>query len=131
MAGIDIRRASAGETRDFDNGHAEIQDFGGHVVAGRYTFEPGWRWSTDIGPTAGTRTCTASHFGYCVSGRMKVRMDDGETVDVGAGDFMTIRPGHDAWVVGDETCVILDFTGAENYVRASFSRDAGIHAPPP
>lgn len=128
MARIDIRKASKGESRSFGKGHAEIQDFGGHAVAGRYTFEPGWRWSTHMSEKVGTPSCQATHFGYCLSGRMTIRMDDGESADVSAGDFLTISPGHDAWVVGDEPCVVLDFAGAEHYARRGVGRQEHAEA---
>lgn len=122
MARLDIRKASQGESRTFGKGRAEIQDFGGHAVAGRYTFEPGWRWSTHMSAKVGTPTCQATHFGYCLAGRMTIRMNDGESMDMSAGDFVTISPGHDAWVVGDEPCVFLDFAGAENYAQKTVGR---------
>ena len=127
MARIHVRKASDGETRSFDKGHGEILDFGGRAVAGRYTFEPGWRWTTHMAARVGTRTCEAAHFGYCLSGRMTIRMDDGETVGVSAGVFITVAPGHDAWVEGDEPCVVVDFTGAESFARRS--EEAGARAP--
>ncbi len=84
------------------------------------TFEPGWRWSESIAPIAGTESCTVHHNGYVVSGRMQVRMDDGGESEVGPGDVFVIPPGHDAWVVGDEQCVVYDFAGtmAKEYAKA-------------
>ncbi|KOU21178.1 cupin [Streptomyces sp. WM6372] len=119
MAAI-VRKSfdQADETRPFADGKGRldvIQTDGGAV--GRGVFEPGWRWSEHIKPLAGTDSCQASHTGYVVSGRMKVVMDDGAGEEYGPGDFMQIGPGHDAWVVGDEPCVAVDWTGFGNYAK--------------
>ena len=106
------------ETRPFKaKGKVEIVKLGS-VNVGRGTFEPGWRWSEHVKPIAGTESCEAAHTGYCISGRMTVRMDDGTEDSVGPGDAFTIAPGHDAWTVGNESCVLLDFSGMENYAVA-------------
>lgn len=97
------------ERRDFPQGHLEIVQLTG-VVIGRSTFDPGWRWSESVKPIAGTDSCQFHHKGYLVSGRMHVRMDDGAESELGAGDAVVIPPGHDAWVVGDEQVVVLDFS---------------------
>lgn len=105
------------ETRPFKaHGKVEIVKLGSSII-GRGTFEPGWRWSQDVKPIAGTDSCEAAHAGYCMSGRMTVRMDDGAEDQIGAGDAFTIAPGHDAWTDGDEACVLLDFSGLENYAK--------------
>jgi hypothetical protein len=103
------------ESRPFvAHGHAEIHHIGnGSVMRG--IFEPGWKWSEDIGPLAGTTSCQAPHLGYVISGRMKVRMDDGTEQEMTPGDFFRINPGHDAWVVGSEPCILLDFAGYADY----------------
>jgi quercetin dioxygenase-like cupin family protein len=100
---------SPDETRPFAaKGRAEIVHVGGMVV-GRGVFEPGWRWSEHVKPIAQTDSCQAAHAGYVLSGRMHVRMDDGTEGEVGPGDVMVAGPGHDAWVVGDEPCIFVDF----------------------
>jgi mannose-6-phosphate isomerase-like protein (cupin superfamily) len=76
----------------------------------RITLQPGWRWSKEIGPTANADSCHAHHLQYVISGRLNVAMDDGTQVELGPGDFVTIPPGHDGWVVGDEPFVALDFS---------------------
>src|SRR5689334_1952738 len=96
------------ERRDFPRGHLEAVHMSGLDFAVG-TFEPGWRWSESVGPIAGTASCQVHHNGYCVSGRMQVRMDDGGEREVGPGDVFVIPPGHDAWTVGDEPCVVYDF----------------------
>ncbi|MFF4366481.1 cupin domain-containing protein [Streptomyces sp. NPDC001594] len=106
------------ETRPFEDGKGRldvIETDGGSV--GRAVFEPGWRWSEHIKPLAGTDSCQSAHTGYVLSGRIHVAMDDGEAEDFGPGDFMQIAPGHDAWVVGDEPVVALDWTGYGNYAK--------------
>jgi quercetin dioxygenase-like cupin family protein len=82
-------------------------------------FEPGCRWSENIRPIAGTETCEATHLLYVESGRMKIVHDDGSEAEVGPGDIVAIQPGHDAWVVGDEPCVSVDFGGYAQYAQAS------------
>ena len=108
---------SADETRKFQaNGYLEVVTLPG-VTVGRATFEPGWKWSNDVKPIAGTDSCKTDHKGFVVSGRMVIRMDDGQQIEVGPGDAFVCEPGHDAWVIGDEPCIALDFTGATNYAK--------------
>lgn len=104
------------ETREFPNGRAEILNIGGGEV-GRLVLKPGWRWSNDVKPIAGT-DCEAPHFQYHVSGRLKIVMEDGEEFEAGPGDLTSLPSGHDAWVVGDEPVVVVDFYGASNYAKA-------------
>jgi quercetin dioxygenase-like cupin family protein len=84
---------------------------------GRATFMPGWRWSEHVKPIAKTDSCQAAHLGYYIAGRMKVVMDDGEEIEYGPGDFSMIPPGHDAWTVGDEPCVVIDWQGFADYAK--------------
>ncbi len=108
---------SPDETRPFrDKGRADVVQVGGHTV-GRATFEPGWRWSEHVKPIAGTDTCQVSHLGYVLSGSMRVFMDDGSEGVASAGDVCAIAPGHDAEVVGDEPCVMLDFGELSQYAK--------------
>jgi hypothetical protein len=118
MATMTIKKlATPDETRPFaSKGRAEIFRLEEGTV-GRGIFEPGWKWSECVKPIAGTQSCEASHLGVCLSGRMRIRMNDGTEAEVGPGDLMQVEPGHDAWVVGDETCVMLDFSGMEHYAE--------------
>ena len=104
------------ETRTFSNGKLELVNLDTGPV-GRATFEPGWRWSTDVKPIAGTETCQTAHMGYVVAGRMVVAMDDGQQAEFGPGDYMVCPPGHDAWIVGDQACVVIDWQGAADYAK--------------
>ena len=104
------------EVRTFEKGKLELIKMSGGFI-GRLTLEPGWRWSKHVKPIAGTRSCEAAHSGYVLSGRMRIVMDDGQEAEIGPGDYAVIPPGHDAWTVGDETCVIVDFAGMEQYAR--------------
>jgi hypothetical protein len=83
--------------------------------SGRFTLQPGWRWSTSVGPSVGTTSCRHAHFGYVVTGSLAVRTDDGAEGVAHAGDVYWIAPGHDAWVVGDVPAVVLDMEGAAGY----------------
>ena len=106
------------ERRDFQShGHLDLLNFDDGTVVGRGVFEPGWRWSNDVKPLAGTHLCEAAHWGYCLSGHMVIRMEDGEERSIRAGEVFRIEPGHDAWVVGNENCELLDFGGYQNYAR--------------
>ena len=104
------------ETRKFPNGQAEILGIGNAEV-GRLTFQPGWRWSNDVKPLAGTSSCEAPHFQYHVSGVLHVVNDDGSEYDARPGDVTALPTRHDAWVVGDEPAVVVDWSGATNYAR--------------
>jgi|ERR1700693_5780858 len=104
------------ETRPFDKGKLEIVNVGGTMI-GRATFEPGWKWSECVKPIANTESCQAPHLGYVVSGRMKVVMDDGTELEFGPGDAMSLPPGHDAWIVGNDQCVVVDFVGYKDYAK--------------
>jgi hypothetical protein len=108
--------AQPDEVREFPRGRAEILKAGGGEV-GRLTFEPGWRWSSDVKPIAGTDSCEAPHMQYHLSGRLAIRMDDGTEFVAEPGDVTSLPKGHDAWVVGDETVVVVDWYGASNYAR--------------
>jgi quercetin dioxygenase-like cupin family protein len=117
MAGIEIKSVkSPEEVRPFDKGNAAVVHVGGHpVLLG--TFEPGWKWSSHVKPIAKTDSCQAPHLLYCISGRMKIVMTDGTTAEIGPGDVASIAPGHDAWTVGNENCVAVDFGGYAQYAK--------------
>jgi quercetin dioxygenase-like cupin family protein len=83
----------------------------------RATFEPGWRWSESVKPIVKTESCQVHHLNYFLSGHMHVQMDDGSTAEFGPGDLADIPPGHNAWVVGDEACVMLDYAAAAVYAK--------------
>ncbi len=104
------------ELREFPNGQAEIVSIGDGEV-GRMVFKPGWRWSNDVKPIAGTESCEAPHLQYHVSGRLAIRMDDGTEMIARPGDVTSLPSGHDAWVVGDEPVVVVDWYGASNYAN--------------
>ena len=105
------------ETRSFPSGKAEILKIGRGEV-GRLVFQPGWRWSKDVKPIAKTKSCQAPHFQYHVSGRLAIKMDDGTEFIAEPGDVTALPVGHDAWVVGDEPAVVVDWSGASNYAKA-------------
>ena len=106
------------ETRMFRaNGHVDLVTLGNFTL-GRGTFEPGWRWSNDVKPIAGTQSCMTRHTGVIVSGSMTVLSDDGTRVTYGPGDVYLMEPGHDAWTEGDEPC-IADDTDVVAYVGPS------------
>lgn len=123
MARLQRRRFSdPDEIRPIPNGTIEIVSLDDRVV-GRMTYEPGWRWSVDIRPIAATQSCQFHHVGVTISGRLRVQMQDGTELELAAGDVFEIPPGHDAWVVGDEAWVSVDFEAMRGYARAE--PDAG------
>jgi mannose-6-phosphate isomerase-like protein (cupin superfamily) len=111
--GTEIKNiGSPDETRKFAaHGWADVLTLPGMTLM-RATFQPGWRWSADVKPLAGTDSCQVHHNGYVLSGRLHIVMDDGTEYDLGPGDAFVCPPGHDAYVVGDEDCVSLDFSSA-------------------
>ena len=106
--------ATPDEVRTFPRGRLELVQIGGATI-GRAVFEPGWRWATSVQPIAGTKSCEAPHFQYHVSGVLKVVMDDGTELECRPGDISLLPSGHDAWVVGDEAAVVVDFQGMVDY----------------
>jgi hypothetical protein len=110
--------AEPDEVREVTRGRIAVVRLG-DVTVGRGELEPGWRWSQDVRPVAGTESCEVAHTGYVLSGRMHVVTDDGAEGEAGPGDAFVIAPGHDAWVVGSEPFVFLDFTGMATYAVAT------------
>jgi hypothetical protein len=104
------------EVRTFDKGKLELVNIGGKVV-GRAVLQPGWKWSESVKPLANTGSCEAPHFQYHVSGTLRVRMDDGTEMDLKPGDVSLLPMGHDAWVVGDEPVILVDFQGMMQYAQ--------------
>ncbi len=102
------------EVREFPKGRLELIKMHGGVI-GRAIFEPGWRWATSVQPLVHTKSCEAPHFQYHVAGHLKVRMDDGTEFECKPGDVSLLPSGHDAWVVGDEPVVLVDFQGMKDY----------------
>jgi hypothetical protein len=104
------------EVRVFPKGRLELIKIGGATV-GRATFEPGWRWASSVQPLTKTKSCEAPHFQYHISGVLKIRMDDGTEFECRPGDVSFLPSGHDAWVVGDEPVVVVDFQGMVDYAK--------------
>jgi quercetin dioxygenase-like cupin family protein len=104
------------EVRDFERGALQLVEVGGAQI-GRLVLQPGWRWSDHVKPLAGTELCEAPHFQYHVAGTLRVRMEDGSELDAVPGDVTALPPGHDAWVVGEEPVVVVDWWGASNYAK--------------
>ncbi|HVL37510.1 MAG TPA: cupin domain-containing protein [Burkholderiales bacterium] len=106
------------EVRSPDKTRVEVVRLKDYTM-GRFIFQPGWRWSECVKPVAKTESCQAGHVGYCVSGRITVRMADGSQISIQPGMSYTIPPGHDAWVEGDEPFIGLEMMSAETYARPS------------
>ena len=104
------------EVRTFDKGKVELVKANGAMI-GRAVFQPGWKWSESVKPIAKTKSCEAPHFQYHVSGTLHVKMDDGTEMDLKPGDISYLPSGHDAWVVGNEPAVVVDFQGMLEYAK--------------
>ncbi|MDQ3765909.1 MAG: cupin domain-containing protein [Actinomycetota bacterium] len=100
---------------ELESVRSEIVSLGGIAVA-QTTHQPGWRWSTHVQPVVGTETCQTRHVGYVLKGTVHVVLDDGTEFDISAGDVVDIRPGHDAWVLGDEPAVTIEWMGARSWI---------------
>ena len=105
------------EVRKFPKGYLELVKIGGATV-GRAVFEPGWKWSESLQPIAKTKSCEVAHFQYHVAGVLMVVMDDGTKFECRPGDVSLLPSGHDAWVVGNEQVIVVDFQGMLNYAVA-------------
>ena len=105
------------EVREFPKGRLELIKIGGATI-GRCIFEPGWKWSTSLQPIAKTKSCEAPHFQYHVSGVLHILMDDGTEFDCKPGDVSLLPSGHDAWTVGEEPAIVVDFQGMIDYATS-------------
>ena len=112
MAEIEVKQMdSPDETRTFDNGKVDFASVAGTKI-GRFTLQPGWSWSGCVKPIVGTDTCQTHHVGVVLAGRIHIKLDD-RTAEIGAGEAYSIPPGHDAWIVGDEPYVGIEFTSPD------------------
>ncbi len=106
----------AADVRSFPHGRLELYRMG-DIELGRAVYEPGWRWSEHVAPTARTALCEVGHVGFVLTGKAAVRMADGTEKVLMAGDFFVIPPGHDSWVLGDQRYSSLHLTAAGAYAR--------------
>lgn len=113
--------------RTIPRGRIEVVELDDTVV-GKMTYEPGWRWSVDVQPIAATDSCQYHHLGVTLAGRLRAQMVDGTELEVGPGDVFEIPPGHDAWVVGDEPWVSIDFEAMRTYGKQQDAADERILA---
>lgn len=125
-----LQRRSFGnceEVRKFPHGELRLIALD-DTVFGEFLLQPGWRWSQDVKPIAGTMQCQHRHVGFVISGQLHVVMNDGATMDMVAGDAYEIPPGHDAWVVGDIPYHGIEFSGARSFGRSPFELGGGVVA---
>ncbi|MER6988924.1 cupin domain-containing protein [Saccharopolyspora hirsuta] len=104
------------DSRTFEHGELDVVELPG-VTVGRTVLHPGWRWSNDVKPIVGTDSCQQAHTMYVLSGRLHIVMDDGQEGEISTGETGVVSPGHDAWVVGDEDCIAIDWSGAATYAQ--------------
>ncbi|UZX03599.1 cupin domain-containing protein [Arthrobacter sp. CDRTa11] len=108
---------SPDEKRRPDKTEVDVVTVGDYTL-GRFTFQPGWRWSECIKPVVHTESCQNSHVGFCVSGDLVVETTDGNRINISAGDSYTIPPGHDSWVEGNQDFVAVEFMSAAEFAKA-------------
>jgi class 3 adenylate cyclase len=111
MPRLHVRPFDDGEQREMELGRAQVVRVG-ETTIGLATWEPGWQWSRHLRPLLGTESCPLHHLGYALSGSLRVRMEDGEAMDIPTGSAYEIPPGHDAWVIGDQPFVTIEWTSA-------------------
>ncbi len=104
------------EERAMALGRFDVVRLGGTTVA-RASYQPGWKWSEQVGPGLGQSTCPVEHVGLVVSGRNRITMDDGTVIEIGPGDLFSIPAGHDSEVIGDEPYVSIHIMGGDAYAR--------------
>jgi class 3 adenylate cyclase len=121
------RFSEPSDVRTMPRGRIDVVELDDTVV-GLMTYEPGWRWSVDVRPIAGTDTCQYHHLGVTLSGHLRAQMPDGTELEIGPGDVFEIPPGHDAWVVGDEPWISVDFEAMRTYGKRLDAPDERILA---
>ena len=105
------------EVREFAKGRFELVNIGGMTI-GRARYEPGWRWSVDVGPGIGLKLYSVEHLGLVLEGRATVSFEDGRIWELTPGTLFHVPPEpHDSWVLGDEPYVSLHFLGASHYAK--------------
>ena len=104
------------EVRHFDKSRFEVVRIGG-ITIGRATYEPGWKWSADVGAAPDSLSCEVEHVGSVISGCATAAMADGTVTEMRPGDVFFVPPGHDSWVVGEEPYGSLHFMGADSYAK--------------
>lgn len=105
------------EVRIVEKARVELIELG-ELAVGRAIFEPGWRWSDHVKPIVGTESCQVHHLGYVLSGHLHVEMTDGASLEVVGGDAFEIPPSHDAWVIGDEPWISVDWAGRRLFAKS-------------
>ena len=105
------------EVRIVEKARVELIELG-ELAVGRTIFQPGWRWSDHVKPIVGTESCQVHHLGYVLSGHLHVEMTDGASLEVVGGDAFEIPPGHDAWVIGDEPWISVDWAGRRLFAKS-------------
>ena len=118
MLDVILKRFDApDEVTRFDRGRFETVTLGGMTV-GRATYEPGWKWSVDVGAALGQEYCTVEHVGLVLSGCATAAFADGRVRELHEGDLFHVpAEPHDSWVVGDQPYVSLHFMGAARYAK--------------
>ena len=106
------------EVRDMPNFYYATVELG-EATVGHCQFNPGWRWSVDVGPLFGRTSCPIRHVGYSISGSSRVEMDDGSSLDIGPDTAFDVPPGHDHWVVGNEPWETIEWGGSGRAVQAA------------
>lgn len=104
------------DVRVFGRGRLEVVEMN-DAAFGRIVYEPGWRWTVDVRPIAQTELCEIHHMGYVISGQLHMELRDGASIEAVAGDVFECPPGHDAWVIGNDPWISIDWAGRRHYAR--------------
>ncbi|MEW6605791.1 MAG: cupin domain-containing protein [Thermoproteota archaeon] len=111
---------SPDETINLEKEKIQVVNLGIFSIA-RVTLEPGWSWEKYVKPRVNTKSCEVAHTSLIISGKVRTIMDDGTALESGPGDVGIIPSGHNTLVVGDEPCVMIDFSGIEEYLKGHSS----------
>ena len=95
----------------------------GALNVGRGIVQPGWRWSTHMRKETDEPLCrsTISSSSCRAGSRSSWRM--ASYAEMKPNDIFDVPPGHDAWVLGDEPAVIIDFLGNIEQLGRPASKD--------
>ena len=93
----------------------------------RMIYPVGFEWSRHMKPIVGTDLCMHAHVGFLARGQIQIRYQDGCKADFTAPQVVSIDPGHDGSVIGNEPAVLIEFDFESDTVRRLGVRDRHTH----
>lgn len=115
------------ESREVGGVQLDVASAGNGRVK-RMIYKPGFRWSTHMKSIVSTDLCMHAHVGFLVSGQIHIQYADGCTLEFVAPQVVSIEPGHDGWVVGQEPAVLIEFDFAGETARRFGMPDVHRHS---